>query len=391
MKASIIAYAVALGLCAGMSLSITQAAAQTVTPVATTSSPGSLLIFPLISVDPTVATDTIIEISNDSSENPVTLECSYINELKGRASFNIQLTPKESVSWDVATGANDNAAVPSFPSASPWNPPPPPGNPGGQPFSANRGELVCFAVDSAISNQIAFNHLSGVATVFDLALPGLEPKVALRYKPWSFVARGANNIPAADDTVMGEAGKLVLSGAGAGTYDACPAISHGEFMSNGSTLGAMTTVANFMAVATCNQDLRHFYAFNVTKVQFETWNSNEVAFFPAWQCVDTTAFLGLGGFDKNVANGAAFDFFTLQTPVASFSVAGVQSTECDYLNSPVENAGLLPVATTIVEFGRDQFQAVGADVSAGSSGTSGGSVPAQPGFVLWGLGLVKRG
>jgi len=78
-----------------------------------------------------------------------------------------------------------------------------------------------------------------------------------------------------------------------------------------------------------------------------------------------------------------FDAEKLLTPSASFFLTGSHSRECDDLGSPVEAAGLLPVATSIIQFGGAQLQEVGVSVSAGSESANGGLVAAQPGFVLW--------
>src|SRR6266436_3806334 len=174
--------------------------------VANTSQKGSLLIFPAIDVDPEDSSSTLIEISNDQNL-PVQIECYYVNETKGRVDFDFLLTPKATASWDVLSGSG-TIAGPPFPSAGTF----PTGN-------SNRSELVCFAVDNSVQNQVAFNHLTGTATVVHLAdADANQPKQAFRYNAWAFAARGGP----ADYTVEGTPGQLVLSGGGLGTYDKCP-------------------------------------------------------------------------------------------------------------------------------------------------------------------------
>jgi hypothetical protein len=80
--------------------------------VANTSQKGSLLIWPKISVDANV--DTIVEISNDSNSG-IHLYCEYVNEAKGRAPFDLFVSGKGTVSWDVKTQTGDHAQPPPFP------------------------------------------------------------------------------------------------------------------------------------------------------------------------------------------------------------------------------------------------------------------------------------
>ena len=120
--------------------------------VANTSQKGSLLIFPLIDVRTVDAATTIVDISNDANAS-VHLECSYINDKKGRVDFDFTLSPKGSASWDVLTHSGD-----LFPPPFPTNGTFPQG-------STEVGELICFAVDGPSAHQIRFNHLTGTATV----------------------------------------------------------------------------------------------------------------------------------------------------------------------------------------------------------------------------------
>ena len=89
--------------------------------VANTSQKGSLLIWPLITVQPPVAAitgstqqSTLIEISNDANAT-VHVECYYINERKGRVDFDFHLTAKQTASWDVYTREGDQVTPPKFP------------------------------------------------------------------------------------------------------------------------------------------------------------------------------------------------------------------------------------------------------------------------------------
>ena len=165
-----------------------------------------------------------------------------MNERKDRVDFDFHLTGKATASWEVLTGSGDIAA-PLFPSGGTF-----PGNP-------RRGELICFATDGAVQNQIAFNHLTGTATVVALAdTDARQTKQAFRYNPWSFVARDAFGSPAADNTIQGTPGDLVLSGANDGrSYDGCPAYNIVNFMPNGATLDGVATLDNDLVGVSCNQ------------------------------------------------------------------------------------------------------------------------------------------
>ena len=109
--------------------------------VANTAQKGSLLIYPAVDVTPTDLSNTLIEISNDEN-SPIQIECYYVNERKDRVDFGFGLTAKQTASWDVLSGTGTISA-PRFPSGGTFQP----GNP-------SRGELICFAVDSAESSSV---------------------------------------------------------------------------------------------------------------------------------------------------------------------------------------------------------------------------------------------
>ncbi len=85
--------------------------------VANTSQKGSLLIWPLITVDhsdPNDPQDTIVEISNDANAS-IHVECEYVNEEKGRVNFDFELTAKQTVSLGrlhPGRGSRESSAVP---------------------------------------------------------------------------------------------------------------------------------------------------------------------------------------------------------------------------------------------------------------------------------------
>jgi len=359
MKKRIIGpFLLAAALCSGPALAVQN--------VANTSQKGSLLIYPLINVDPEDSSNTLIEISNDQAL-PVHVECFYVNERKGRVDFDFKLTAKATFSWEVLTGSGDIAA-PLFPSS------------GTFPGNVAKGELVCFAVDAAAANQIAFNHLTGTATVVALAdADATQTKQAFRYNPWSFIARDATGSPAADNVIQGTAGDLQLTGANDGSsYDGCPAYNIVNFMPNGATLNGVFTIDNDLSVVSCKQDLRQDFLLHTTKLKFTLWNVNENSFTGTYICVDSVASVAFGGGDRTPAlvNGTNFDFTTLRTDNARYQVKGVFSTQCPAVFGTPEITGLLGVATASLALGGDPLESQ----EVGST-TQGAGI--LPGFVLW--------
>lgn len=331
--------------------------------VASTSQKGSLLMFPLITINSENASDTIVELSNDSY-GAVHIECEYVNQRKGRVDFDFDLSAKQTLTWDVLDGESDiNFNAPLFPSGGTF-----PGDP-------TQGELICFAVDAGSANQIAFNHLTGTATVIDTDdADALQTKQGFRYNAWAFAAR-CTSCPgglAADNTVQGTPGDLVLSGNGDGTYDACPSYNIVNFMPNGATLGPLHTIDNDLGVMSCNQDLRQDFVLHLTKLQFTVWNEYENSFTGSYQCVDSVSFVGLSSMDNGaLVNPSNFDYSTLKTDNARYQVAGVASTQCP----GSENAALVGVATASTG-----INDVGEDQELGSTTQGAG---AMSGFVLW--------
>jgi hypothetical protein len=332
--------------------------------VANTSQKGSLLIWPEITVDVENASDTVVEISNDQNAT-VQVECNYINQRKGRVDFDFSLSAKQTLSWDVLTGKSDvSFSAPLFPSS------------GTFPGNAAEGELVCFAVDAGVANQISWNHLTGTATVIDTDdADALQALQAFRYNAWAFAAR-CTLCPgglATDNTIQGTAGDLVLNGNGDGTYDECPAYNIVNFSPNGAAVGPLNTIDNDLAVISCNQDLRQDFVLNLTKLQFTVWNEFENSFTGSYQCVDSVNFVPLSATDNSaLLNPSNFDFSTLRTANARYQVAGVASTQCPGSRP----AALLGVANSSVGINTS----TGEDQELGSTTQGAGGAA---GFVLW--------
>jgi len=337
--------------------------------VANTSQKGSLLVWPLITVDQAGEngpTDTIIEISNDANAT-VHVECEYVNEQKGRVNFDFNLTAKQTASWDVLTRDGDQVHPAGFPT-----------NPGSPPFPGNafRGELICFATEAGRQFQVAWNHLTGTATVIYLNDPASEqPKQAFKYNAWAFAARSTTGLASDNSSApFGTPGKLKLTGDNAtGVYDACPAYNIANFMPNGATLGNVRTLDNDLSVVSCNQDLRESYIIHATKLDFTVWNSFENSFTGAYACVDSISTVNLG-VGPQVVQGSNFDFSTLATPNARFQVRGVQaSPPCKFRTEVSGLLGVLASSTGIAPF-------AGESVELGNTTQGAGSLR---GFVLW--------
>jgi len=334
--------------------------------VGNTSQKGSLLIFPAITVDRENSSNTLIEISNDQS-TPVHVECYYVNERKGRVDFDFKLTGKATASWEVLTGSGDIAA-PLFPITGTF-----------VPGNAAKGELICFAVDAGAQNQIAFNHLTGTATVVDVFdADAAQPRQAYRYNAWAFVARDTSGNPAADNVIQGTAGDLQLTGANDGkSYDGCPSYNIVNFQPNGARLNSVLTIDNDLVGVSCNQDLRQDFTLHLTKLKFTIWNVNENSFTGTYICADSVFSVAFGPLDRTPAlfNGSNFDFSVLRTDNARYQVKGVASTQCP--GPPASEAvGLLGVATASLLIGTS----TGEDAEVGST-TQGAGLEA--GFVLW--------
>jgi len=337
--------------------------------VANTSQKGSLLVWPLITVDrATTPESTLIEISNDAN-GTVHVECVYVNERKGRVDFDFDLSAKQTASWDAYTLEGDQVHPPRFPANA--------GTPA-YPGRSTKGELICFAVDAGSQFQIAWNHLTGTATVTSGAQ-------AFKYNAWSFAARDQQGVaPDAIAVSHGTPGLLRLTGTNAdGAYDACPAYNIANFMPNGAQLGGVTTVNNSLAVVSCWQDLRESYVINTTKLEFTVWNSFEHSFTGAYRCADSVTSIELA--EPRVTAGSNFDYSVLRTPNARFIVRGLQASPPCPRGTRV--SGLLGVLASQVRVG-----------TAGPSALVGNTLHGAgvlPGLIRWdpagavGLGLSR--
>lgn len=334
--------------------------------VANPNQKGSLLVWPLITTGQSTANrDTLVEISNDAL-SPVHVECEYVNEKKGRVNFDFELSGKQAASWDVGTQDGDQVQPPPFPTNT--------GDPAtsGDP---HRGELVCLATDDGRMFQVAWNELTGTATVINLGdIRAVEPKRSFKYNAWAFAARNASGVAPDNNSVpQGTPGSLMLSGANAaGSYDACPLYITANFMPNTASFGTINTIKSDLAVVSCNQDLREHYRRYNEMLAFTVWNSSEESFSGAYACessVDTVQLLA-----PSVTEGEIFNYSTLRTAGAKLQVQGISATPpCKF---PTQASGLLG----IVESSATIASGTGVDALVGSTTQGSG---AEPGFVKW--------
>ncbi len=345
--------------------------------VANTSQKGSLLIFPLIDVRTATGetTDTVVDLSNDANTG-IWMNCNYINDHKGRVDFHFFITAKQSISWDVASH-HGNIFPPPFPT-----------NGSFAQGDARVGELICFAVNGAHSQQVRFNHLTGVATVVQQEEDSVQPKHAFKYNAWAFTARSTPGVPPPPDgTPVGTAGDLQLTGGGLGTYDACPQYLIANFSPGGlndagapNTLGPITFIDNDLAISSCDQDLRQDFHINLTKLRFEIWNEAEQEFTGAYQCADSVLTFGVDDPGDQIPVNFDLDTFTyatLQTRNARVEIDGVPSAQCP----GSATAGLVGVLTTSSGIGTPETgPSEGEDAEIGNTIHGAGNLP---GFVLW--------
>jgi len=291
--------------------------------VANTSQKGSLLIWPKIIVYNTGLDrfgqdenyiETEIYIGNDYYQD-VWVKCYWVDALQNIEDFMFRLTPNQPV-WFSATYGTDYQGYMSVP-----------------PFVVDgngTGELKCWAVNEAGTEQISFNHLYGNAWIFgrhpieddDGALYNYGE---LLYNAYSFAAKQPFG------STVGTAGTLLLNGTTG--YDACPQYLLTNFW---PTESITATWGPDLALVPCKQDLRQDRTPTCTKAKFDIWNMNETKFTGAYQCIKCwyEGFLHkIGQVDsywgKTLGYGGdKFVYNTLHTSAARFRVQGVASTVC---------------------------------------------------------------
>lgn len=294
---------------------------------------GSVLVWPKIDTSLSdeiagVYRDTVIMLANDYFKQ-VWVKCYWMNSYQEIQDFMFPLTPNQPVwfraSDGLGTGYYDDVSNPiTVP-----------------PFFTGQGyvgELKCWAVNAAGSNQISWNHLYGNAIVFDF-IDG----AAYEYNAWSFSTRGlaeGARVGTAD-----EQGQLILSG-NTGYYDACPKYLLANFFAAGAQIAwgdfdapiaeMVVDPGTDLTIVPCKQDLRQDRVPTCSKLKFDIWNENETKYTGAYACFKcwfedilyepVLIPVGSGavykyGFEK-------FNYETLHTTIGRFRVQGIASDRC---------------------------------------------------------------
>ncbi|HMK88497.1 MAG TPA: hypothetical protein VK446_02530, partial [Methylocystis sp.] len=133
----------------------------------------------------------------------------------------------------------------------------------------------------------------------------------------------------------------------------------------GSPVPVIGALDNAVSFSSCQQDLRQDFALHPTKIQFETWNSEETDHGLSWFCADSVETIPLDDENTYLYNPSNFDFGSggilpssqpgIRTPDARYLAVGVASTQC----SGSYNTGLVGVAEEAIVFGGDlSFEAI---------------------------------
>jgi len=301
--------------------------------------------------------------------------------------------------------------------------------------SLDRGELICFATNTADLQQVAFNELSGTATpIREDDTQSSQPKEAYRYNAWAFAALTCVTTPggttdsattpctadgvAADNPTapFGSSGTLQLDGMTTPTtiktpahYDICPNAMVQPFMSNGASLGAtvsgasygLTLFENDLHAVSCYQDLRAQYLLHLTKLTFNVWNGNEAS-TAAFECSDSVITLNLLGKENpSLVNPSAFDkgppglgtdgaLFALTCQLDNTNCPGAVHTSFPPAPDSTENMALLSVVSSDVGV-PPPFPSTSRTNQTGGNSAAQGAFPAKliddpsglPGFVVW--------
>lgn len=301
---------------------------------------GSLLVFPLI--EATGYRDTLVMITNDFT-NAVNVKCYYGEytgdvEIKPTQDFQFVLTKNQPFYWFASSGSG-TSSVPDFPNA-----------------YTGTGQLVCWAVSRGGGNQIAWNHLSGVAKIIDE-----NEKQSWEYSAYSFFCRNFNGASCGT-----QPGRLELTGASFfGEYDACPQYLIGQMVPEGAM--RHNPNKNYLSVSSCNQDLSPVGSGATFEqdVVFDFWNESEVKFTGAQDTIDSWWRIHLGcdsydGYDgldypncKKATYGdlGTFSAYYRAESEAGYGLLGVQVQKSDdwgYAATTVHHAGRAPVPGEIL-------------------------------------------
>jgi hypothetical protein len=284
--------------------------AQTDRTVTNTSKKGSLLIWPLIKVGPA---DTIISLNNEYYDS-VKVKCYYRTSFPFAGSnWTFLLLPNQPVSWLASTGKGVDGKL--IPGAK------------GKPPALSSGtvaELRCWAVESSLTQQIAWNWLSGDAIIKEGSNQQWE------YSPWRFAVNSSTTGAAA-----GTPGKLQLTG-DTGNYDACPTALLFNFMKQSpSTAGIFTTglANNVLTLASCAED----FASNTSPVVYASivpQDELQSVLPSAYACVGSSNAItqwfseSLISTKLNIIGSTSNPFTSISSPGGNIYIHGKQNVSC---------------------------------------------------------------
>jgi hypothetical protein len=251
-------------------------------PVGNPNKSGSLMVFPL--VDGSDNNDTMIIISN-SFFYEVNIACQYrsVSDEVGGAVFTIDAF--DAVWFSMKTGEGSIYAP---------------------VYLAEKGEMKCWAVNDAGTEQISWNYLQGAADIINE-----KSGTVLSYNSWNFAADKPRG------ETVGNPGEIKLSGL-AGEYDAMP--KYLSFNVPGTVVEAKVTLV------LGKQDFRQDRVNIFSKAKF-TYTKGRTS---STQCI----------IDQVEAP-------IRKAVLGSFKVQGIASTVCDALfdvpGNTTQNAPLLGV------------------------------------------------
>ena len=293
-----------------LSLSAAPCFSQSDRTVANTSKKGSLLIWPLVKAGPG---ETTLILGNDYYE-AVKVRCIYRAPFPfTHTDWTFSLAANQTIAWLASTGKGpDGKAIPA----------------GGTPPKLAAGttaELRCFAVNDAVTQQIAWNWLSGEAIVSE----GKNQNWA--YSPWRFAVNSSTT-----GATAGTAGTIALSG-DTGNYDACPTGLIFNFLKQTPSKSAQSfpkgRVHNVLTLVPCSGN----YSTNSGPIVYTglaTYDEAQNATADASICVGSGA-AATQWFSESLISpklvldtAVANPFTSLATPGGSISIHGRAHSNC---------------------------------------------------------------
>jgi len=300
-------------------------------PIVDNTQLGSLMVFPKIVVEYDEANalvkDTFIRITNtgDAADSAVDIVCGYLTQDGEKDVWYAGSLRNRASAWFRASdgagaGGLFGQALPTY-------------------GESNLGDLKCWAVgydDNGDEVERVWNALYGTAKIVDYA-SDFAPTM-WEYSSWNFQA-GHTAGTAEGALITTTPGQLQLDGI---EYDNCPKFLYGHFIPVGADLGLFEdgtqmfeAVTTDVTLAPCKQDLRQDYEDVITKAQYDVYtkNGNKVGGSSTWVCFQgwLEHSLGRGGsivFSDSKLGAGSWNISNLPDGIASFRVAGVESTQC---------------------------------------------------------------